>query len=160
MKPFSFTLEPVRSLRRHKEQAAQEHYAKAVRACEAAAARVQATSTELSACWTTLCEQLAAGVAGADLLRTRAWCNVLELRLKERTAALEQARLAVDAAMRELMLAAREREALDRLHDNRQRTYNLEQQRDEQKTLDEIALQLAHSSAPLRFAYSATASAL
>jgi hypothetical protein len=97
MKPFRFSLEPLHSLRKHKEDAARERYAKTVRACEEAAARVQAASIELTACWKSLCEKLAGGVTGDDLLRVRAWCNVLELRVKDRANALEQARLAVDA---------------------------------------------------------------
>jgi len=145
MKPFRFALQPLRAVREHKEQAARERYAAALQGCELAAARVQQAGTELSSCWVCLGEQLAEGVSGNDLLRTRAWCNVLELRLKERAAALEQARLAVDRAWQELAVATRERETLERFHDKRRRLYDLAQQREDQKALDEIAIQLSRS---------------
>jgi flagellar export protein FliJ len=150
MKPFRFPLETLRTLRQHKEEEARERYAKTLRACEEAAARVQAASVELTACWKTLCDKLAAGVTGDELLRARAWCNVLELRVRERAAALEQARHAVDAVWNELMIATREREGLDRLHEKRRRTYDRDVQREEQKNLDELALQLAQSPVAVR----------
>jgi flagellar export protein FliJ len=150
MKPFHFSLEPLRSLRKQKEEVVRERYAQTVRACEEAAARVQAASVELTACWKTLCEKLAAGVTGDDLLRARAWCNVLELRVKERASALEQARLAVDAVWKELVVATRDRETLDKLHDKRRHAYDRELQREEQKYLDELSVQLAQSPLPFR----------
>ncbi len=79
-----------------------------------------------------------------ELLRARAWCNVLELRVKERAAALEQARRAVDAVWHELMLATQEREGLDRLQDRQKAGYNRKAQTSEQKVLDELALQTRH----------------
>ena len=157
MKPFRFPLESLRAVREHKEQAARERYAGALRACEEAATRMQTASTELSGCWARLCDQLAAGATGSDLLRTRAWCNVLELRVKERAAALAEARLVVDSRWHDLLLATRERETLERFFDRRRRAYNREVQRQEQKQLDEIAIQLVQSPAPLRFANHATA---
>jgi flagellar export protein FliJ len=145
MKPFQFPLQPLRALREHKEAAARERYAGALRACEEAAAQVQVASTELTGCWTTLCEKLAAGVKGNDLLRARAWCNVLELRVKERAAALEKARQNVDAVWQDLMLATRERETIERFYDKRRLAYDLELQREEQKNLDELSIQFMRS---------------
>src|SRR5215831_12861247 len=78
----------------------------AMRACETAAARVKAAGDELAACWTALCHEIASGVSPTDLLRKRAWCNVLELRLKEQAHALEDARLGVDALWDDMMLTA------------------------------------------------------
>ena len=85
-------------------------------------------------------------------MRARALCNVLELRVKERAATLEEARHAVDAVWKELMLATRDREALDRFHDKRLLAHSREVLREEQKDLDELAVQLIHSPAPLRLA--------
>jgi flagellar export protein FliJ len=151
MKPFRFPLQSLRVLRQQKERAAQQRYAHALKACEEAAARVRATSEELNTCWTTLNNELASGVTGVQLLRTRAWCNVLELKLKERTAALEKARLAVDAAWQEMMLATRDRESLDRFHDKSLKAHDRELQRVEQNNLDELAVQLSGTASPLRF---------
>jgi flagellar export protein FliJ len=151
MKPFQFSLQPLRILREQQERAAQQAYAGALRVCEEAAARVQSASAELTACWTTLRDKMSAGVVGLELLRARAWCNVLELRLKERAAALEQARLGVDAAWKAMLQATREREALDRYRDKRRATYERQQQREEQKSLDELAVQLTEAQTPFRY---------
>jgi len=154
MKQFRFPLQPLRVVREHKEQTVRERYAGTLRACEEAAGRVQTASVELTGGWTNLCEKLAAGVTGHELLRARAWCNVLELRVKERAAALEQARYAVDAVWQELMRATRERETLDRFFDKRRRSYDRALQQQEQKAADEIAIQLLQS--PLRLSPTAT----
>ena len=91
------------------------------------------------------------GVNGTELLRARAWCNVLELKLKERAGALEQARLAVDAVWQEMMLATRERETLDRYREKWKRAHDAAMRREEQKIMDELAVHLIDTSSPLRF---------
>lgn len=75
----------------------------ALRACELAAARVKCASDDLAARWVELARELSDGAEPTDLLRTRAWCNVLELRLKERAAALEDARHLLDDAWQHIM---------------------------------------------------------
>ena len=90
-------------------------YDQVLRACEAAAARIKSAGDELAACWTSLCHDIAAGVSSTDLLRKRAWCNVLELRLKEQVHALEDSRHGVDAVWDDMMISARARELLQRL---------------------------------------------
>jgi len=140
MKPFRFPLQPLRVLREQKEQLAQQHFADALRACEEAASRLHEASEELAAGWTALCEELSSGVPASKLLRARAWCNVLELRQKERAIALQNARRMMDAAWREMMLATRDRQMLDSYHDKCRRAYNREWLREEQKRLDEIGV--------------------
>jgi flagellar export protein FliJ len=144
MKPFRFSLQPILALKEQVEQSARERYAATLRSCEEAAAKVQAASIELTECWTGLCQKLASGVNSGELLRARAWCNVLELRVKDRAAELELARRAVDAVWQELMLATQEREGLDRLRDRRKAGYSRQAQASEQKLLDELALQMTH----------------
>lgn len=140
MKAFRFSLQPIRVLREQKEHEAQQQYVQALRACEEAAARVRNASAELASCWSLLGEELATGTEATELLRTRAWCNVLELRLKEHASALEEARHNMDAVWREMMLATRDREAIDHYHDKQRRAYDRDLQRAEQKELDELAL--------------------
>lgn len=152
MKAFRFPLQPLRIIREQKEREAQQRYAATLRACEEAAARVEAASVELTACWKTLRDHLTSGVAATELLRARAWCNVLELRMKERTTALETARHAVDAMWKEMMGASRDREALDRFHEKRRRAYDRDVQREHQKELDELAVQMAGALSPMRLA--------
>jgi flagellar export protein FliJ len=151
MKTFHFSLSALSVLREQQEQAAQKKYADALRICEEAAGRVQASSQELLACWHDLTGKLSSGVPAVEFLRARAWCNVLELRLKERTAALEQARLKVDAVWHEMLVATRDRESLDRFHNKKRRAYDRDVQRKEQKEMDELAIQLAATPGPLHF---------
>jgi flagellar export protein FliJ len=143
MKPFRFSLQSLRVLRQHKERNAQQRFAEAMRVCEEAAFQLQEASDELAAGWTSLCEELAGGVSATRLLRTRSWCNVLEARQKDRAEALRSVRSAMDAAWREMMLATRDREALDRHHDKCRRAYERDAQREEQKRLDEIGIRRA-----------------
>lgn len=143
MKPFRFSLQSIRVLRQHKERNAQQRFAEAMRACEEAAFQLQEASEQLAAGWTSLCEELSAGVTATRLARTRAWCNVLESRQKDRSSALQSARQAMNAAWREMMLATRDREALDRYRDKCRRAYDREAQREEQKRLDELGIRRA-----------------
>jgi hypothetical protein len=105
--------QPPRAIRGPRERSKQ-NYEQALRACETAAARIKSAGDELAACWTALCQDIARGVSPTDLLRKRAWCNVLELRLKEQAHALEDARHEVDAVWDEMMLTARARELFHR----------------------------------------------
>jgi flagellar export protein FliJ len=140
MKPFRFSLQSIRVLREQKERDAQLRLAAAMRACEEAAFQLQEASDALAAGWSSLCEELTAGVAATSLVRTRAWCNVLESQQEDRSTALQNARRAMNGVWREMMLARRNREALDRYHDKCRRTYDREAQRQEQKRLDELGL--------------------
>ncbi len=105
--------QPTRAVRETKEPATQ-NYEQALRACESAAGRIKSAGVELTQCWTDLCHEISAGASTTELLRKRAWCNVLELRLKEQAHALEDARHDVDAVWEEMMLAARGRELFNR----------------------------------------------
>jgi flagellar export protein FliJ len=151
MKSFHFSLSALAVLREQKEQAAQKKYAEALRVCEEAAQRVQTASNELTCSWHEVTAKLSAGVSAVEFLRSRAWCNVLELRLKERTVALEQARLNVDAVWQDMLVATRDRETLDRFHKKKRQAYDREVQRVEQKEMDELAIQLASTPGPLNF---------
>jgi flagellar export protein FliJ len=151
MKSFHFSLSALSVLREQQEQAAQKKYADALHFCEQAAAHVQTASGELMGCWHDLNGKLSAGVSAMEFLRARAWCNVLELRLKERTTALEQARLKVDAVWQEMLVATRDRETLDRFHKKKRRAYDTEVLRKEQQELDELAIQLAATPGPLQY---------
>jgi flagellar export protein FliJ len=143
MKQFQFSLQPIRVLREQREREAQQRYAETLRRSEEAALLLQVASEELAAGWDSLCQDLSTGIAASKLHRTRAWCNVLEIRQKQRDAELKAARLAMNDAWREMTLATREREALDRYHDTCRRAFDRGAQHQEQKRLDELGLRLA-----------------
>jgi hypothetical protein len=87
----------------------------AVRLCEEAAARIKAAGEDLAECWMTLGRELSTGASALNLLRKRAWCNVLELRLKEQAQALEDARQGLDSVWQDVMAGVRSRELLHQL---------------------------------------------
>jgi flagellar export protein FliJ len=143
MKSFKFSLQSIRILREQKERTAQQRFADAMRACEEAAFHLQKASDELASGWSSLCEELSAGVTATGLSRTRCWCDVLESRQKEGSAALDAARRCMNAAWREMMVATRDRQVLDSYHDKCRRSYNRDAQREEQKRLDELGIRRA-----------------
>jgi flagellar export protein FliJ len=142
MKAFRFSLQSVRVIRERKEQVSQIAYADALRAHEAALERWQRASDALALGWEALCQQLSAGATATELRRARSWCSTLEARQNESAAELRRAKDALDTASRALMNAARDRQALDRLHDKCRRAYDRDAQREEQKRLDELGLRL------------------
>lgn len=150
MKSFRFSLQSVRVIRERKEQVAQKAYADALRSHEAAVNQLQRASDALAQAWEVSCRQLSSGANAAELRRSRAWCNTLENQQKERAADLQQAKYALDAATRELMKTARDRQAMDSLYDKSRRTYDRNAQREEQKRLDEMGLQIAAGGGILR----------
>ena len=151
MKAFRFPLQPLRVLRERKEHAAQKKYVEALRVTEAAAGELHLASEELAAGWAQLCKEMSGGAVASALVRTRAWCNVLESRQKECAALLQAAQHALDAATRELMLAKRDREALERYHDKCRRAYDQSASREEQKRLDDLAIRAFNMFDPMRF---------
>lgn len=92
------------------------HYELALRKCEEASARLKSASEELAACWTALGMEIATGGTRTELLRRRAWCNVLELRLKEKAAVLEKARHGLDEIWNQIMAGAVKSETTRRPH--------------------------------------------
>ena len=145
MKPFRFPLKSLRVLREQKERAMQKRYVEALRACDEAAARLDAGSHELAGAWTALCEEVTEGATVGRLCQTRAWCGTLEQRCEQLAAALKLAQQATHDASRDMMLATRDREVLDRLRDKHRRIFDRGVQRDEQKQLDEMGLRLGLS---------------
>ncbi|MFO1476580.1 MAG: flagellar export protein FliJ [Verrucomicrobiota bacterium] len=143
MKPFRFSLQPIRVLREQREREAQKAFAAAMRLCEEAALQLQLASDELASGWNALCQELSDGVSATKLVRTRAWCNVLEFRQKECNAALLRARRMMDDAWKDMMACTRDRETLDRYHDKCRAAWQREAGREEQKNLDELGLRRA-----------------
>lgn len=142
MKPFRFSLHSVRVWRERKEQWAQQRYAEAIRAHDLAGGRWQHAREELAQQWRNLAHTIARGADAAELRRAHAWGAALEARQQERAAELQAARCARDRALQELSAAARDRQALERLHDKHRLAHHRAAQRAEQKVLDEMGLRV------------------
>jgi flagellar export protein FliJ len=142
MKSFRFPLEPLRVLRKQKERAAQQRYARSLLACNAAAAQVEKAAKALDAGRESLTQELNQGVSAAKMMNLRTWCMALEIHHHERKAAFKESRRIADLAFQEMAAAMRDREGLDRFYDKTRQTHAREVLREEQKNFDELAVQL------------------
>jgi len=142
MKMFRFPLEPLRTLRKQKERAAQQRYARSLFACKAAATSLEKAVRELDAGRNLLMRELNGGVPAARIVNLRTWCMALEIHQHERRAAFNETKRVADIAFQEMAAAMRDREGLDRFYDKARRSHLLEYQREEQKNFDEMAVQL------------------
>ncbi len=141
MKAFNFPLESLRTLRKQREQAAQQRYSRALVACDHAARVLQRAEHELTSGRGLLVGELQTGATAGRLVQLRTWCTVLEIRRNESAAALTEAKRNANDAFRLMTAAAREREALDRFHDKSQRIWQRAFHAEEQKMFDELAVQ-------------------
>lgn len=143
MKTFRFPLEPLRVLRKQKERAAQQRYARSLTVCNAAAAQLEKATAELALGRGTMAQELNSGISAGRMMSLRTWCMALEIHQHERRAALAEARRVSQLAFQEMTVARRDREGLERFYDRARRAHAQEVFRAEQKGFDELAVQLA-----------------
>ena len=146
MKAFHFPLESLRTLRKQREQAAQQRYTRALTLCDGAAQVWQLAEMELGTGHGLLNDELATGASAARIINLQTWCKVLELRRNECAQALTTARASANEAFRAMTAAVRDREALDKFHEKARRVWERELLSTEQKTFDEMAIQQASGS--------------
>ncbi len=139
MKPFRFPLQVLRTLREQKEQAAQQHFAKALAASEAAARRMHDNLRELEACWGLIKSSIQSAASGGELARLRDFAGLIEQRQVELEGEWRVAATATERAVVEMRAAMRDRKALEQLYERRRRAHELGVAREEQKALDELA---------------------
>src|ERR1700756_1630713 len=141
MKAFKFPLESLRTLRKQRENVAQQSYARALAACDSAARSLVLAEEELVTGHKMFQGELSAGTMASHLVHLKPWCTVLEIRQNERAAALAEARRGANEAFRAMTAAVREREALDNFYDKAVTKWQREFIADEQKMFDELAVQ-------------------
>jgi flagellar export protein FliJ len=154
MKSFRFPLESLRTLRKQKERAAQQRYARSLFACKTATAQLERAVKELEAGRDLLMRELTNGVPAARIVNLRTWCMALEIHQHERRAAFNETRRVADLALQEMTAAMQDREGLDRFYDKARRIHEQEVLREEQKNFDELAIQLNGAGNPLQSAVS------
>ena len=141
MKAFTFPLESLLTLRKQREQSAQQRYTRALTLCDGAARVLQMAETELLTGHGLLNDELAAGTSAARIINLQTWCKVLELRRNECAQALVTARADANEAFRAMTDAVRDREALDKFYDKSRRAWERALLNSEQKMFDELAIQ-------------------
>jgi flagellar export protein FliJ len=142
MRAFRFPLESLRVLRKQKERAAQQRYARSLFACHAAAAQLEKAAKALEAGRDLLARELGSGVSAAKIMNLRTWCIALEIHQHERKAAFNESRRIADIAFQEMSAARRDREGLDRFYDKARQSHARDILQEEQKMFDELAVQL------------------
>ena len=143
MIPFKFPLESLRVLRKQRERATQQRYAKALSNCRKAEAQMQASVAAWEAGLAQLGSVLSAGVSAGHFANLRNGCLVLEIQWREHQAAMLEARRVAGLIYQEMAAATREREGLDRFHNRARRAHEQDLRRAEQKIFDEMATQSA-----------------
>jgi flagellar protein FliJ len=141
---FRFRLERVRALRERCEDAAKQELAEAMGRrleCEAQVAAAEERLEQARAAAHAELEH------GGSLLVRQAYLERTELAHRERLQQLDLRHAEVDSRRDELTIAARERQALERLKEHRLADYRRETLRIEGQLLDEIAGQNSHRKA-------------
>lgn len=138
MKPFKFTLEAVRTLRTRQEKSALEQYGKAVHAREEAMAFLWKAREELEKVFVERRKQ-ANGAAAASLVQLENWSVEMAAREKECLQNVQLASQRVETTWQDLIAARQEREIVEKYLDRQRERYDRSLDREEQKTLDELA---------------------
>lgn len=128
-------------LRERKAEAAQQQHAKALRACRTAQEQLDMANLRLAEAREWLAMVLAENPEAGKITGVRAWCAALEIKQREHLKLLDESRRIAEATLREMAVATRDREALDRYREKSQRAYEYELRREEQKVTDEMAAQ-------------------
>ncbi len=141
MKAFNFPLESLLTLRKQREQAAQQRYTRALTLCDGAARVLQMAEMELLTGHGLVNDELTAGTSAARIINLQTWCKVLELRRNECAQALVKARADASEAFSAMTAAVRDREALEKFHEKSRRAWERALLNAEQKMFDELAIQ-------------------
>jgi flagellar FliJ protein len=141
---FRFRLERVRALRERSEDAAKQELAQAMSRrfeCETQVAAAEERLVQARATAHAVFEH------GGSLLARQAYLEAAELAHREQLQQLDLRHAEVDSRRDELAIAARERQALERLKEHRFAAHQRETLRLEGRLLDEIAGQNSYRKA-------------
>jgi flagellar FliJ protein len=139
MKAFRFSLQAILTLREEREQEAQRHYARKLRAAEVINTALEAVVQQLLLLGTEQNSRLQNGMPASDLERLGNYRILLDERRARLNQDLALARQAADQAQAALLKATQDRQALEDYRKKLHRTYDYALARDEQKLLDDLA---------------------
>lgn len=139
MKAFRFSLQAILTLREEREQEAQRHYARMLRAVQAVNAELAAVDRQLTALAAEQQARLGTGLMANELERLGNYRVVLEERLGILQRDLARAQQASDLAKDALIKATQSRQALENYRQKLHRAYDYTLAREEQKLLDDLA---------------------
>ncbi|HEX4009227.1 MAG TPA: flagellar export protein FliJ [Solirubrobacteraceae bacterium] len=137
---FRFRLERVRALRERAEDEAKEAFAGAMQDRIRSEREVQLAAERVAKAREAQLGATAMAVTAADLIARQAYLERSEQVQQASEDDLGRREQALEVRREQLTTAARERQALERLKENRRIEHEREQARIEAATLDEIAL--------------------
>jgi flagellar export protein FliJ len=140
MKPFRYKLTAVQRVRDRREHEATEQYAQALAQRENAFRNVEVAERELATGQFECSRLLGDGATAGDLRRQQLGCAWLQERRDQVAVLLEQAEVRVNQALGVMITARRESEAVKKHHDKARESHQREQQREDQRTLDDLPL--------------------
>jgi flagellar export protein FliJ len=139
MRPFTFSLQAVQTLRQRQEQLALEAFGECVRVRQAALEQQQLAERQLSVGLDQLTILQSGGAPLYHLNQLRGHCQLLEQRLEGCRTASSKAQESANKAWEALQDARRELELVDKLYLRRRDDYERELRSEEQKQLDEMS---------------------
>ena len=139
MKPFKFTLQPVLTVRQRREQESLEAYARALLERTRALAQLQAAERALSAAQAEWQRTAQEGCRAAEMARHAQHCQALGRRRDDCAALVAAAERKTNVALKAMLAARQQREAVDTFLVKQQLAYDRALTREEQKFLDELA---------------------
>jgi len=137
---FRFRLERVRALRERAEDQAKEAFAGAMQDRIRSEREVQLAAERVAKAREAQLDATATPMTAADLIARQAYLERSEQAKRASEEDLGRRDQALEVRREQLTTAARERQALERLKENRRIEFEREQARIEAATLDEIAL--------------------
>ena len=140
MKRFRSRVEPLRDLRRRREDEALQAHARALGERQAAEDRLRACLSALEGHQLEVQEHLRSGCNAATLAYHDGYRRMLEQRCQEFRALLATATAAAAASLQKVLDCQRDREVVDRFCARELAAHALAQQREDQAGLDEMAL--------------------
>ena len=140
MKPFRYRLTAVQRVRDRREHEATEQYARALAVRANAQQTVERAERELATAQLECSNLLGNGAPAGDVRQRQSFCTVLQEARDEAARQLEQAEILLNQALGAMLTARREAEAVRKHHEKARTGYQQEQQREEQKVLDDLPL--------------------
>lgn len=140
MRRFRSTLQALLTVRQRQERLAMERYSEALQSRQRAAAALSTADQVRVQASEHLKQRLSSGMQAAEAMREQAHYKVLESKRDAAQHALTVAENGIPAALKAMLTARQQREAVEECITRQRERHQRDQQNQERKLLDELAL--------------------
>jgi len=144
LKRFSFRLDRVRDLRKWREHFAQRQFADAQNNRLHASKELDETINQINDHIRIMEHNIQGGISAGVALASSNYSQNLRIDVEEKVSVLEKCDFAVEHSRNELVEKSREKQVLERLYERQLKEFMKEQNRIEQKIMDDDAAQRFH----------------